>query len=99
MISLPPLALRLFTVWRSLFLAVGAMLMIIGVESMLIDSATVYAAADSSASEFVDPSAPPAIKTKVIRPSEWTPWASLSVGAIVVLYAFTLPQRFRRPSA
>lgn len=80
--------------WRSFFLAIGAMMMIIGVEAMLIDSATVYAAAESSAAQFIDPSAPPAIITKQIRPGEWTPWVILSFGAIVVLYAFTLPQRW-----
>ncbi len=81
--------------WRSLFLAFGAMMMIVGVEAMLIDSATVYAAAESSASEFIDPSSPMAGSTKVIRPGEWTPWVIFSFGAIVVLYAFTLPQRWR----
>lgn len=85
--------------WRSLFLALGTMMIIIGVEAMLIDSATVYAAAESSAAEFMDPSGSPAVNTKVIRPGEWTPWVILSVGAIVVLYAFTLPQRWHRPAA
>lgn len=81
--------------WRSLFLAVGTMMIIIGLEAMLIDSATVYAAAESSATNFLDPSAAPAMNTKVIRPGEWTPWVILSIGAIVVLYAITLPQRWR----
>ncbi|MGV3486498.1 MAG: hypothetical protein ACO1RT_18925 [Planctomycetaceae bacterium] len=85
--------------WRSLFLAVGTMMIIIGIEAMLIDSATVYAAADSSAAEFMDPSAPAAVNTKIIQPGEWTPWVILSVGSVVVLYAFTLPQRWHRPAA
>ena len=80
--------------WRSLFLAIGTMMIIIGIEAMLIDSATVYAAAESSAAQFIDPSAPPTIITKEIQPGEWTPWVILSIGAIVVLYAFTLPQRW-----
>jgi len=85
--------------WRSLFLAIGTMMIIIGIELMLIDSATVYAASESSAIEFIDPSAPPAISTKVVRPGEWTPWVVLSAGAIVVLYAFTLPMRWHRAPA
>lgn len=85
--------------WRSLFLAIGTMLIIVGIEAMLIDSATVYAAADSSAAEFMDPSGAPATSTKVIKPGEWTPWVILSIGAIVVLYAFTLPRRWVRPAA
>lgn len=85
--------------WRSLFLAIGTMMIIVGIEAMLIDSATVYAAAESSAAEFMDPSAAPAMTTKEIRPGEWTPWVITSLGAIVVLYAFTLPRRWVRPAA
>ena len=81
--------------WRSLFLAVGIMLLIVGGECLIIDSATVFAAAESSAAEFVDPAATPATVTKRVSPSEWLPWTLLSSGAIVVLYAFTLPQRWR----
>ena len=85
--------------WRSFFLAIGTMMIIVGVEAMLIDSATVYAAAESSASEFMNPSGVPATTTKIVRPGEWTPWVILSFGAIVVLYAFTLPLRWTRPAA
>lgn len=85
--------------WRSLFLAIGTMMMIVGVEAMLIDSATVFAAGESSATEFIDPSSPMAVNTRVIRPGEWTPWVILSIGAIVVLYAFTLPRRWHKPAA
>ncbi len=82
--------------WRAFFLAVGAMLIIVGIETLLIDSATIYAASESSASNFIDPSGTPAVKTKVVQPDEWLPWTSMSIGAIVVLYAFTLPQRWNR---
>lgn len=80
--------------WRSLFLAIGIMTMIVGIESLLIESATVYAAAESSASELANPSESPARSTKVVSPGEFVPWALLSGGAIIVLYAFTLPKRF-----
>lgn len=80
--------------WRSFFLAVGIMTMIVGAESMLIDSASVYAAAESSAEEFANPNQPPARRTKTVQPSEMFPWALLSGGAIIVVYAFTLPKRF-----
>jgi len=85
--------------WRSLFIALGTMMIIIGIEAMLIDSATVYAAAESSAAEFMNPSGVPAVNTKVISPGEWTPWVILSFGAIIVLYAITLPLRWQRGAA
>jgi hypothetical protein len=84
------------TVWRAFFLAIGAMLIIVGIETLLIDSATIYSASNSSASDLMDPSGPPSGKTKVVQPGEWLPWSAMSVGAIVVLYAFTLPQRWGR---
>ncbi len=82
--------------WRSLFLAIGTMLIIVGIEAMLIESATVYAAAESSASEFMDPTGSPAYRTREIVPGEWTPWVILGFGAVIVLYAYTLPQRWRK---
>lgn len=80
--------------WRSLFLALGIMLLIVGVECLLIDSATLFAASDSSAADFVDPSGPAGHSTRVVAPSEWVPWTLLSSGAIVVIYAVTLPKRW-----
>jgi len=83
-------------VWRAFFLAIGAMLIIVGVETLLIDSATIYSAAESTASDFIDPSGTPGRSTKVVKPDEWIPWAAMSIGAVVVLYAFTLPQRWSK---
>lgn len=82
--------------WRSLFLALGIMSIIIGVESLLIDQAVVYAAAESNASNFMNPGAQPAQTTKVWTPGERFPWAMLAIGAVVVLYAITLPRRWHR---
>lgn len=80
--------------WRSFFLAVGIMLVIVGAECLIIDSATLYAAAESSAADFMDPDMAPGQTTKVVSPSEWLPWTLLSIGAIVILYAVTLPKRW-----
>ncbi len=87
---------RIAAVWRAFFLAIGAMLIIVGVETLLIDSATIYSTAETSATDFMDPTARPGQTTKVVKPDEWIPWAAMSIGAVVVLYAFTLPQRWNR---
>jgi hypothetical protein len=81
-------------VWRSFFLAVGIMLLIVGIECLLIDSATLFAASESSAADFMDPTRPAGQSTRVISPSEWVPWTLLSSGAIVIIYAVTLPKRW-----
>ncbi len=80
--------------WRSFFMAIAIMMIILGVECLMIDSASLYAAGESTATNFVDPSAPPAHSIKIWQPSEWMPWGLLSGGAIIILYAVTLPKRF-----
>jgi hypothetical protein len=80
---------------RSLFVALGIMAIIIGVESLLIESATFYTDRGSTPSEFMDPSRIAGQSTVTWKPEEWFPWLVLSAGALVVIYSFTLPQRFR----
>ncbi len=82
--------------WRSIFLAVGMMAIIVGLECLVIDSANVYAAGETEASTFINPLGSPAPSTREWRPKEWYPWAILSSGAVVIIYAFTLPKRFGR---
>lgn len=82
--------------WRSVFLALGIMAMIVGVECLLIDSANLYAAGQTSTQSFINPNGVPAASTRSWQPKEWFPWMLLSAGTITVLYAFTLPSRFRR---
>lgn len=85
--------------WRSLFIAFGVMAIIVGLESMVIENANLYAAAESSAASFVDPSGPPAYTVRSWVPGEAFPWMLLFVGAVIVLYAITLPRRFHRHAA
>ncbi len=82
---------------RALFIALGIMAIIIGLECLMIDSANFYSAKETNARSFFNPSGSPSFDTEVWRPKEWLPWTCLSVGAITVLYAFTLPQRFQGP--
>ncbi|MEL7265458.1 MAG: hypothetical protein AAFP69_11720 [Planctomycetota bacterium] len=70
------------------------MLVILGFESMVIDSADLYVAADATAGDFIDPSSAPSTTMKTVQPKEWMPWTFLSVGAIILLYGVTLPKRW-----
>ncbi|MAI69904.1 MAG: hypothetical protein CMM01_03215 [Rhodopirellula sp.] len=85
--------------WRSIFIAVGIMAIIIGLECLVIDSANFYSAAETEAGAFVNPVAVPASNVQQWRPKEWFPWVILSAGGITVLYAITLPKRFAGASA
>lgn len=81
--------------WRSIFLAIGITLCIIGVESMLIEKAfwakgVAPRRATTQVSLFNGPILRPHDE---LVPAEWAPWAFLSAGAVVILYCFTIPQR------
>ena len=85
--------------WRSIFIAFGIMAVIIGLEFLVIDSADFYAASQTSAETFANPLGTPSPSTNEWRPKDWYPWAALGLGAVVIIYAFTLPSRFRRAAA
>jgi hypothetical protein len=69
--------------WRSFFLAVGLFLLVLGVESMLIDQATLMNPGDQGPSEIT------------FIPPDWVPWSLVSAGAVTILYSYTLPQKFK----
>ena len=80
--------------WRSIFVAIGLMGIIIGLESMRIDSAQFYRAGQTKAASFINPAGSPAPSTFQWVPQEWFPWVVLAAGTVVILYAFTLPRRW-----
>lgn len=87
------------TLWRAFFCAVGIVLMIVGIECLLIDSAVLVAGvideplrAQNSGSLFSAP--PPRANNRIFKPTEWFPWSLIAAGAIVMLYAVSL----RRPA-
>lgn len=80
--------------WRSLFIALGIMAIIIGFEALVIDSANIYSASGTNARSFINPIGNPSANVQEWRPKEWFPWVFLSAGGITILYAFTLPKRW-----
>lgn len=82
--------------WRSIFLALGIMGIILGVECMVIDSANLYAADETQASTFINPRMTPSPSASLWQPKERTPWLFLAGGTLTILYAFSLPKRFER---
>ncbi len=84
--------------WRAFFCAIGVVLIIMGIECLLIDSAVLVAGImDEPMSPIQQQSgglfSPPPVATgadRVFRPSEWFPWSLLATGAIVLLYSISL---------
>ncbi|MDZ4848253.1 MAG: hypothetical protein SGI77_03090 [Pirellulaceae bacterium] len=81
--------------WRAFFSAIGIVLLILGVECLLIDSAVLAAGVvddpmpRQTASLF---GAAPmqAMSNRIFRPAEWIPWSLLASGAVVLLYAVSI---------
>lgn len=87
--------------WRAFFLAVGGMLLVMGIESLVLDhavlasdislaqqpAATTEPVFDEWGFEIDRKPAQPAQKT--IQPPEWAPWSMLSSGAVIMLYALS----------
>lgn len=74
--------------WRSLFLALGLTLMIIGAECLVVDSA-VFAQSSSGVAGQGAGSA------QSVEPPDWAPWTLISAGAVVCIYSFTIPKRVK----
>lgn len=81
--------------WRSFFIALGIMAIIIGFETLVIDSANFYSSRGSTAAEFMNPASIAGQQIISWQPKEWFPWLVLSGGTLIVIYSFTLPKRFK----
>lgn len=79
--------------WRAFFLALGGIIMVTGVESLVLDHAVLADRTEQQAPQPIydewgfetGQTAPPA--QKKIQPPEWAPWSMLSSGAVIMLYA------------
>ncbi len=78
--------------WRACFLAIGMFCVILGAEALVIDKVVMAADRQASASDVPGEIA---AAPKEYKPHEAAPWMLMSVGAVVVLYSFTIPRRVR----
>jgi hypothetical protein len=81
--------------WRAFFCAVGIVLLILGVECLMIDSAVLAAGVVDDPmpvqnSGFFGSSAAQSNANRIFRPAEWIPWSLLTCGAVTLLYAISL---------
>jgi len=80
--------------WRAFFSAVGIVLVILGVECLLIDSAVLAAGVVDDPmlmqqnSMFGGHLAN--TQSRVFKPAEWIPWSLLASGAVVLIYSISL---------
>lgn len=74
------------------------MLIIVGVECLLIESATLSGGQTEAVNvnnRWFGPQQSFVVEAqKVVRPPEWIRWSLIASGSVVLLYAFTLPRRW-----
>ncbi|QDS97460.1 hypothetical protein [Adhaeretor mobilis] len=70
--------------FRSLFLALGATCLLIGVEALALEQATI---------KYPDRRSPERYSVRTFDPPAWAPWSLMGGGAVVILYSFTIPRR------
>ncbi len=78
--------------WRAFFVAMGIVLCIVGGECLIIDKA-VLAKSEDGTTAFNANQQPTGPISRDLKPPEWAPWTFISVGAVVLLYSFTIPRR------
>jgi len=80
--------------WRAFFSAVGIVLVILGVECLLIDSAVLAAGVVDDPMSMQQNSMFGGqlanMQSRVFKPAEWIPWSLLASGAVVLIYSISL---------
>lgn len=77
---------------KSFFLSIGIFAIILGVECLILDKAVLAPSQDPTIAGFAERMA---TSQREISPPEWAAWSLLSVGAVVILYSVTLPQKMK----
>lgn len=70
--------------WKTVFLAIGLYLCLLGLECMALDKVVLVTRGEALSRRE---------RPREIAPAEWAPWSLLSVGAVTMLYSFTIPNR------
>lgn len=79
--------------WRALALAIGISFCILGLECLVIDKAVLANSKSAAVETGGTGEASGSKKPREIEPPEWAPWTLISLGAVVMLYSFTIPKR------
>jgi hypothetical protein len=84
--------LRPPTLYRAFFCAIGLVMIIVGLECLVIDSALFSPGIFEDTKLAVQEnqwfnSQPPMPQGNVFRPKDWFPWSLLAIGSIVAIYS------------
>jgi hypothetical protein len=79
--------------WRSIFLALGIVLCTLGAECLVMEKAVLASdkpLAQATSSLFLSTSAQ---VDNEIKPPDWAPWTLMSLGAVVILYSYSIQRQ------
>lgn len=78
--------------WRALFLAVGAYLVLLGAQCLCVQKFILKPDNPQAGGSWIDPRGLMASRREVI-PQPWVPYSLMSTGTIVCVYCFSIPKR------
>jgi hypothetical protein len=89
----PTTASEELVMWRALALAIGISFCILGAECLVVEKAVLASSRPVTAETGVLGQTAPVERPREIEPPEWAPWSLISLGAVVILYSFSIPKR------
>ena len=83
--------------WRAVFLAIGFYLILLGTQCLGVQKfvLTLREPAKQREAGVLAKEPPKQGPKRVVQPPDWAPYSLMSTGAIVCLYSFTIPMRFK----
>ena len=96
--------------WRAIFLASGIFLILLGSQLFFVDQLEIRRLRQTASANNPTVNAPfqqasyqvpvgaQQPQTVLVTPGDWAPWSLVAIGAIVVIYTFTIPARRSRAS-
>jgi hypothetical protein len=84
--------------WRSLFLAVGVFVVLLGAQCLVIQKfvLTSQEVVIQETAGLLGAEKTQVTRKKEISPAPWTPWSLMSTGVITCIYSFTIPARVKK---
>ena len=79
--------------WRSFFLAAGVYCCLLGAQSLTVDKAVLSSKEPAPARLMNMNFGGSMVRNREITPPPWAPWSLMSLGAVTLLYSFTIPKR------
>jgi hypothetical protein len=78
--------------WRALFLAIGAYLVLLGGQCLGVQKFVLKPDKPEASESWLDPRGLMTTRREVI-PQPWVPYSLMSTGTIVCVYCFSIPKR------